>query len=75
MINKIIALIILIILSPVFIVLCPVLLVSQGRPIIFNQKRIGKNGVVFTMFKFRTMKNNTPDDVPTDLLKNHRDKG
>ncbi len=73
MINKIIALIILIILSPVFIVLFPVLLVSQGRPIIFNQKRIGKNGAVFTMFKFRTMKNNTPDDVPTDLLKNHRD--
>jgi O-antigen biosynthesis protein WbqP len=72
MANKIISLIMLIILSPVFLVLGSVLLISQGRPIIFNQKRIGKDGVIFTMYKFRTMKNTAPDNIPTDLLVNPR---
>lgn len=41
---------------------------SQGR-IIFTQKRVGKNSDYFTMYKFRTMKEGTPD-IPTDELKN-----
>lgn len=42
---------------------------SQG-PIIFKQNRIGKNGKQFQLYKFRSMKINTPTSCPTHLLEN-----
>jgi len=42
---------------------------SKG-PIIFKQKRIGINKSEFYIYKFRTMKIDTPKDMPTHLLKN-----
>ena len=44
-------------------------LTSKG-PVFFKQKRIGQNKKTFYLFKFRTMKIDTPKDVPTHKLKN-----
>ncbi len=70
MINKFFALLILIFLSPGFILISIIILISDGRPILFKQTRVGKDGVLFTMYKFRTMKNNTPNNIATHLLDN-----
>lgn len=40
---------------------------SQGS-VIFKQKRVGKRKVFFNMYKFRTMRTDTPSDTPTHLL-------
>ncbi len=40
---------------------------SKG-PVIFKQKRIGKNKKEFYIYKFRTMRADTPENVPTHLL-------
>jgi len=44
-------------------------LTSKG-PVLFKQKRIGQNKRIFYLFKFRTMRIDTPKDVPTHQLKN-----
>jgi O-antigen biosynthesis protein WbqP len=44
-------------------------LTSKG-PILFKQKRIGQNKKTFYLFKFRTMRIDTPSEVPTHQLKN-----
>ena len=57
----------LIILSPIFIVIALLIVIDDGFPILFKQKRVGVNNGHFNIFKFRTMKKNTPD-IPTHLL-------
>jgi Bacterial sugar transferase len=49
----------LILLSPVLAVLSLAVLVSVGRPILFRQTRIGRDGRSFDMLKFRSMKPDT----------------
>lgn len=49
----------LIILSPVFVIIAVLTYLDVGRPIIFKQNRVGKNGKLFTMYKFRNMTNET----------------
>ena len=46
----------LIILSPIILVISVLLGSSNGFPILFKQKRLGKNGKIFTILKFRTMR-------------------
>ena len=50
---------------PVIFVLALVVLVSMGRPILFRQRRVGLDGRVFDMLKFRTMRG-APDGEETD---------
>lgn len=45
----------------VFIVVAPFIILDDGFPIFYNANRIGRNGKLFKMFKFRSMKNNSPD--------------
>jgi O-antigen biosynthesis protein WbqP len=69
MINRLIALILLIILSPIFLFLAVVILLEDGLPVFFTQKRVGINSTFFNIYKFRSMKKNTPN-VATHLLTN-----
>lgn len=58
------------ILSPVFAVLSLCVKCTSRGPVFFTQKRIGKDRRVFTLYKFRTMRVDTPNEVPTAELAN-----
>ena len=60
----------LIVLSPVFIILCLWIKLDSQGPIFFKQKRVGKNKKYFNILKFRTMYIDTPKDMPTHMLSN-----
>lgn len=62
MLDFILSFIALIILSPVMLVVAILVRVNLGNPIIFKQARPGLNGEVFTLYKFRSMR----DDVDKD---------
>ena len=69
MISRIIGLILLILLAPFFLLFSLIVYIDDGFPVIYKQKRIGVNNSIFWVYKYRTMKKNTPD-IPTHLLKN-----
>jgi O-antigen biosynthesis protein WbqP len=69
MLNRLFALIIFIILIPVFAVVALAIFIEDGFPIFFTQKRVGINYTFFDIYKFRSMKKNTPN-VATHLLTN-----
>jgi O-antigen biosynthesis protein WbqP len=69
MINRLLAFILLVILSPLFLIVAFVILIEDGFPIFFTQKRVGVNYTFFQIYKFRSMKKNTPN-VATHLLTN-----
>lgn len=69
MTNRFFALIIIIILLPLFIVIYIAILLEDGYPIFFTQRRVGINYTFFKIYKFRSMKKNTPN-VATHLLTN-----
>lgn len=56
------------ILSPIVLVLFLAIYIDDPGPIFFTQKRVGKNKKHFKILKFRTMKVETPCDIPTHLL-------
>jgi O-antigen biosynthesis protein WbqP len=67
MINKVIAAIILIIFLPLIFFSCIYILIIDGLPVIYIQRRSGQDNSFFNIYKLRTMKKNTPD-VATDQL-------
>jgi O-antigen biosynthesis protein WbqP len=69
MINRLFGLFFLITLSPIFLAVSFAILLEDGSPIFFTQKRIGVDESFFRIFKFRSMKKNTPN-VATHLLMN-----
>lgn len=69
-VDFIIALIGLIILSPIILILIVCIKVDSKGPVLFKQRRIGKEKREFYILKFRTMRIDTPKDTPTHLLEN-----
>jgi len=72
MIKRIISFILIICLSPLFLIVTLAIILGDGFPIFFRQRRIGINNNEFWIYKFRTMKKETPD-IPTHLVKDKRD--
>ena len=61
------SLLLLIILSPVFLLVSLLMLIDSGFPVIFRQYRVGKDNKLFYVYKFRTMKKNTRNAATADL--------
>lgn len=64
-----------IVLSPVFLILCVWIIADSGFPVLFVQKRVARSKpdgtyMYFPIYKFRTMYKDTPKDMPTHMLKN-----
>ena len=57
-------------LSVVYLILAIAIKIDDPGPVFFRQKRVGLNKSHFEIMKFRTMKMETPKDMPTHLLKN-----
>lgn len=57
LLDIILALIALVLLSPVFIVVSILVFLDLGASVLFVQQRFGLNGESFNMFKFRSMRN------------------
>ena len=66
--SKLLSLFLLISFSPILIIVAIAIILNSGFPILFKQKRVGQNNAYFWIYKFRTMKRNTPD-IATHLLK------
>ncbi len=60
----------LLLLSPLFLFLSLWIVIDDPGPVLFTQKRIGKNKQYFKLHKFRSMKMCTPHDKPTHMLEN-----
>ena len=58
----------LIVLSPVFLIVALLIKLEDKGPIFFTQKRVGIHKSYFNILKFRTMRVDTPHDMPTHLL-------
>ena len=69
MLSRLFAIFLLILFSPIFLLVSLVILVEDGFPVLFSQKRVGINYSFFSIYKFRSMKKNTPN-VATHLLIN-----
>ena len=59
-----------VVLSPVYLLICIAIVADNPGPVFFRQKRVGIHKTHFWILKFRTMKVSTPKDVPTHLLEN-----
>ena len=59
-----------VVLSPMYLLICIAIVADDPGPVFFRQKRVGIHKTHFLILKFRTMKVSTPKDVPTHLLEN-----
>ncbi len=60
--DLVFSILILIAMSPVFLLVSLALIICHDGPVLFKQKRPGKGGKIFTVYKFRTMKTQTHKD-------------
>lgn len=65
--DIIVSLLSIIILSPLFLAVSILILAWDGSPVLFRQERVGRDGKLFKVYKFRTMKNGTGDIATSKL--------
>ena len=58
-----------VVLSPILGLLALAIKLDSPGPVLFKQKRVGKDKELFEIYKFRTMRTDTPKDMPTHMLK------
>ena len=69
LLDIIISIMVLVILMPFLLIFSIIIKLESKGPVLFKQKRIGKNKRMFTIYKYRTMRTDTPKDMPTHMLK------
>lgn len=60
----------LVVLAPLYAGIALAIVIDDPGPVMFTQKRVGKDKTYFKLHKFRSMKMSTPHDMPTHLLEN-----
>ena len=55
---------------PLFLIIAAIIKIESPGPVFFKQKRIGIHQSTFMIYKFRTMRTDTPKDMPTHMLEN-----
>ena len=68
--DILLSLLTIIVFSPLYIIIAIIVKCTSKGPVFFKQERIGKNKKHFKILKFRTMRIDTPKNVPTHMLEN-----
>ena len=69
LIDIVLSLLGIVLLSPLLLLIALLIKLDSKGPVLFRQKRVGKNKKYFYILKFRTMKADAPHDTPTHLMK------
>lgn len=69
MMDIVLSLGVMVCLSWLYVILIVAIRLDSPGQVLFRQKRVGKNKCYFQILKFRTMRMDTPQDIPTHLLK------
>ncbi|MBF27330.1 MAG: lipid carrier--UDP-N-acetylgalactosaminyltransferase [Flammeovirgaceae bacterium] len=67
--SRIIALLLILLILPLYCLIAFIVYISDGLPVFYVQKKLGLNHKEFNLYKFRTMKKNTPE-LPTEKMNN-----
>lgn len=68
--DRILSALLTLLLSPLLIIISIIIKLDSSGPVLFQQRRIGKDNREFQIYKFRTMRTDAPKDAPTHLLGN-----
>ena len=67
-IDRVLAVAALLVLWPLLLLIAIIIKLDSKGPVIFKQNRVGNHKKHFNIYKFRTMRTDTPKDMPTHLL-------